>query len=145
MDDKDLSKLRRADMLELMVTLSEENDTLREQMKLQKEQLDDRDARFQDVEAIADVALRIQELCQTTQETAAAYREDIGRLNAEAQEDREKVLDEIEHLHASHEIGIHQQTERRNTVVTKCLRYSAAAVVLVCTMIGGAVSFRKVV
>ena len=143
MDDRELHKLRRTDMLELMISLSEENEALRERMELQKGQLDDRTARLRDVEAIADVALKVNEIFEAAQDTADSYLESMRQLNDEAQRNAEKTLDEIRLMYASFEMDMQQSTERKQVSLMKCLKYSAAAVVFVFTVVGGTISFRK--
>jgi hypothetical protein len=143
MDDRELHKLRRTDMLELMISLSEENEALRERMELQKEQLDDRTARLRDAEAIADVALKVNKIFEAAQDTADSYLESMRQLNEETQRDAENTLAEILQVYTSFEMDMQQNVERKYASLTKCLKYSAAAVVLVFTIVSGTISFRK--
>jgi chemotaxis regulatin CheY-phosphate phosphatase CheZ len=91
MTDKELHKLGRSELLELMVSLSEENDALRKQIENQKKQLADRALHVQETGSIAEASLKVSGVFEVAQDAANRYLENIRHLN----EDTQKMADEL--------------------------------------------------
>ena len=85
MNGRDLRKLRRSELLELMLEFSKENDRLKAENRALKKQLDSREIRFRDAGSLAEAALAVSGVFEKAQEAADLYLTNIRRAGAEAQ------------------------------------------------------------
>jgi hypothetical protein len=79
MTEKELRKLKRMELLEIMVTLSEENQSLRSKIESLEEQLADRTIKINESGSIAEAALKISEIFKTAQNAADLYLENVKK------------------------------------------------------------------
>ena len=86
MTDKELSRLRRSDLLELMLAQSRELDELRAENAALREQLQQREIALENAGSIAEAALRINRVFEQAQAAADQYLENVRRLAAQAEE-----------------------------------------------------------
>ncbi len=77
MTDKEVHKLSKAELLEVLVELSEENDRLKEEIKSLKQQLNDRKIEIEKCGSIAEASLMISKVFEAAQEAADCYLENI--------------------------------------------------------------------
>ena len=84
MTDQELRKLSRADLLELLLEQSKENERLREQLRQAEEQLADRKIEIETAGSIAQAALQQNGVFEAAQKAADQYLENIQRLAEEA-------------------------------------------------------------
>lgn len=86
MTDRELKKLGRAELLELLLEESRENELLREQLKSMEKQLESRTIRIEQAGSIAEAALALNGVFQAAQQAADQYLENVRRLAGEQRE-----------------------------------------------------------
>jgi len=80
MTKRELQRLSRADLLELLVAQVKENEQLREQLAEAREQLADRQIIIDRAGSIAEAALRLNGVFEAAQLAADQYLENVHRL-----------------------------------------------------------------
>lgn len=88
MTDRELKKLSRAELLEMLIAQSRENASLKEQLNQAEEKLKDRQILTDNAGSIAEAALQLNGVFEAAQASAAQYLENI--------ELRSKRADELE-------------------------------------------------
>ncbi|MEI4393404.1 DNA repair protein [Streptococcus anginosus] len=83
MEQKELRKLRRVDLLELLVTQAKENEQLRQQVQKLQAELNSRKILVEKAGSIADASIALNKLFETAQATAHQYLENIKRMEQE--------------------------------------------------------------
>ena len=83
MTDRELRKLSRAELLELLLEESRENERLRAQLQEMNEKLADRAIRIERAGSIAEAALQLNGVFQAAEEAAAQSLENVRRLAEE--------------------------------------------------------------
>lgn len=83
MTDRELKKLSRADLLELLLEESRENDRLREQLKTANEMLTSRMIKIDTAGSIAEAALALNGIFEAAEQAAEQYLENVRRLSEE--------------------------------------------------------------
>lgn len=83
MTERELRKLSRADLLELLLEETKENEKLRIQLEQAQEQLADRRILIENAGSIAEAALQLNGVFQAAEEAAAQYLENVRRLAGE--------------------------------------------------------------
>ena len=90
MTDKELRKLRRDDLLQILINQQRRIDELTEQVRLGEEALARRDVAIQESGSIAEAALRLSGVFEAAQAAADDYADQVRRrcdgLTAEAEE-----------------------------------------------------------
>ncbi|WP_373216763.1 DNA repair protein [Ruminococcus sp. 5_1_39BFAA] len=79
--DRELRKLSRADLLELLLAESRENEMLRAQLKEAQEKLASREIELQNAGSIAEAALRLNGVFEAAEQAAQQYLENIRRIS----------------------------------------------------------------
>ena len=80
MTDKDLRRMSRSELLELLLFQMEENERLKKQLNKAKRKLESRDIMIEEAGSIAEAALRLNGVFEAAQEAAQQYLENIKRL-----------------------------------------------------------------
>ena len=80
MREKEMRKLSRADLLELLLQERKENEELRAEVKRLQEQLDDRILKGKKAGSIAEAALQLNGVFEAAQNAAYQYLENIRVL-----------------------------------------------------------------
>jgi hypothetical protein len=80
MTDRELKKLRRADLLELLLDERRENERLRAELEKARERLDDRAIRLEKAGSIAAAALQLNGVFEAAEAAAVQYLENVRRL-----------------------------------------------------------------
>lgn len=83
--NKELKKLNRAELLEILLALSKENEELTKKNKELQNLLESREIKVQEAGSIAEAALQINEVFKVAQEAANQYLENIIRIKEDAQ------------------------------------------------------------
>lgn len=83
MTDRELRKLSRQDLLELLLQESKENERLRGELEEANRQLADRKIAIDSVGSIAEAALELNGVFRAAEKAAAQYVENIRRLAEE--------------------------------------------------------------
>lgn len=86
MTDRELRKLSRAELLELLLEETRENEKLRAQVEEMEEQLKDRRILLGQAGSIAEAALRLNGVFEAAEEAAQQYLENVRRLAEEGME-----------------------------------------------------------
>ena len=113
MTNKELRRLRRPELLELMVMLSEENEKLHKQIELMNMQHDDRSMHFQDIGSIAEASIKITGVFEDAQKSADLYLENIRRLNDEAQIISDGLIEKARKKCVKMEAEAQQEVDRK--------------------------------
>ena len=82
MTEKELLKLKRSEMLEIMLAQSREIDSLREQLDEANARVEDRELRLKDCGNIAEASLRLTNIFTEAQKAVDLYVENVKRLAA---------------------------------------------------------------
>lgn len=85
MMEKDLKKLSRIELLEMLIAQTEENQQLAQQVEALKQQLEDRRIRIEESGSIAEASLKLNGIFEAAQKAADDYLENL-RINSAKQE-----------------------------------------------------------
>lgn len=85
MTDKELKRLKRVDLLELLIAQIRENDRLKKELAEVQGQLEERNLVLEEAGSIAEAALRINKVYQAAQSAVDQYINSINRLGAKKQ------------------------------------------------------------
>lgn len=133
MTEKELRKLKRAELLEMLIQLKKENDSLSVQLDRAKEELKERKIKIANAGSIAEAALQLNEVFEAADRAAAQYLESLGgamqnvrvpqtqnseNLEAETREKCRKMLAETEAKCQAME----KQTEERCRALMKKMK-----------------------
>ncbi|MCR5450534.1 MAG: hypothetical protein K6F23_14210 [Solobacterium sp.] len=91
METKDLKKLRRGDLLEILVDISEENDRLRQENAELKEKLEEKRLIMNKAGSIAEASLRLNRVFEAVQDAADQYLASIRDINIMKREELRKL------------------------------------------------------
>ena len=91
MDTKELRKLRRGDLLEILVEVSEENDRLKAENAELKAKLEEKVILLNKAGSIAEASLRINNVFEAVQQAADQYLASIKSINAMKREELQKI------------------------------------------------------
>lgn len=80
MTDKELHKLKRSELLEIMLEQSKEITRLKQQLMLVEKQLKNRELAIKEVGSIAEAALSLSRIFEEAQEAADLYLENVERI-----------------------------------------------------------------
>lgn len=85
MTERELRKMSRAELLELLLDERRENEVLREKLKKALTALSDRQIALTEAGSIAEAALRINGVFEAAQAAADQYLENVRRLTEDSQ------------------------------------------------------------
>lgn len=91
MDDRELRKLSRQDLLEMLVELSRENEKLKNELDMANKKLQSRRIRIEEAGNIAEASLRLNNVFESAQAAATQYLENLEALEKKKQQELEKV------------------------------------------------------
>ena len=91
MTEKELLKLKRSEMLEIMLAQSREIDKLREELEEAKAKVEDRELRLKDCGNIAEASLRLTNIFTEAQKAVDLYVENMKRRVASGTADSGEV------------------------------------------------------
>ena len=90
MKERDLNKLKRSELLELMLAQSQEIDELRTELEQAREALKRREIAIAEAGNIAEAALRLNQVFEQAQAAADQYLENVRRISGEPGTEQEK-------------------------------------------------------
>ncbi|XCP84613.1 DNA repair protein [Roseburia hominis] len=93
MTDKELRRLSRAELLEMLLVQVEENEKLKLQIEEMQTQLDNRQIMIDKAGSIAEAAMQLNGVFQAAEAAAAQYLENIQRLSGEGGGQHEEKQD----------------------------------------------------
>lgn len=88
MTDRELKKLSRVELLELLLAESKENDRLRAQLKEANKKLKSREILIKDSGSIAEAALKLNGVFEAAERAAEQYLENIRRMAEESNDEK---------------------------------------------------------
>lgn len=94
MTDKELKRLSRAELLELLLIQTRETERLRVKLETAKQQLADREIKIGQSGSLAEAVLVVNGVIESTQMAAEQYLDNMRRMEAETQERCQKMLEE---------------------------------------------------
>lgn len=94
MTDKELKRLKRVDLLELLIAQTRENDRLKKDLDEALARLEERDLVLEEAGSIAEAALRVNKVYQVAQAAVDQYIVSIQRLGAQRRASWEKMEQE---------------------------------------------------
>ena len=77
MSAKELKRLRRSDLLEMLLDLTRENDDLREEVRVLREQLESRKITIRNSGSLAEAAMQLNGIFEAAQAACQQYTENI--------------------------------------------------------------------
>ena len=80
MTEKELLKLKRSEMLEIMLAQSREIDRLRKELEEAKAQVEDKEIRLRESGSIAEASLRLTNIFEEAQKAANIYLQNAMRM-----------------------------------------------------------------
>ena len=83
MTDKDLKKLSRGELLELLIAQMKENEQLKASLEEAQAQLDDRKIIIDKAGTLAEASLQLNGVFQAAEAAAAQYLENIERMSGQ--------------------------------------------------------------
>lgn len=95
MADKTLRKLRKPDLLKLLIDISRENRQLTEELQQARQELEDRQIRIKDCGSIAEASLKLTDMFSEAQKAIDLYRSNVERECQEMIADAKRRADEI--------------------------------------------------
>ena len=96
MTPKELKKLTRKDLLQLLIQQSKQVKELEEKLKIAEAALQDRSIHIQEAGSIAEASLRVYGVFETAQIAADAYLENVRALTREHECAKQKAAEELE-------------------------------------------------
>ena len=84
--DKELHRLIRSELLEMLIELIEENDKLKSRLEQAEAQLNDRTISINNAGSIAEAALMLNGIFQSAENAAQQYLENAKRLSTQQEE-----------------------------------------------------------
>lgn len=85
MTDKELRRLSRAELLEMLLAQTEENERLRERLDEAEAALNDRRIEIERAGSLAEASLRLNKVFTAADEAARQYLENVQRMAREGQ------------------------------------------------------------
>ncbi len=92
MSEKDIRKLGRGELLELLLEQTEENERLRDRLRVVERELENRRIALDSCGSIAEACLKLSGIFEVAQQAADSYLENVSLYT----EDRESVFRRIE-------------------------------------------------
>ena len=123
MTDNELRKLKRTDLLELLLAQEKENEDLRRQLQEAQDRLEERKLALEEAGSIAEASLRLSGVFEAAQTAADQYLENVRRLS-EGHETRCARLEEESRQKADRLL---QETEERCTAMLESAKQESQA------------------
>lgn len=94
MTDKELKKLSRAELLELLMIQTRESEVLHRKLDAAEQELKNRELRIREAGSLANAAMEINGVLASAQKAAKQYLDNIARMEREARFRCQQMLDE---------------------------------------------------
>jgi DUF438 domain-containing protein len=101
MTDRELHKLSKKELLEIMVSQGEEIDSLREQLKAANQKLKAREISVREAGSIAEASLRLNKVFEAADAAAAQYLESIKLMRSQEREALTRIQLKERELHST--------------------------------------------
>ena len=124
MTDKELRKLSRAELLEMLIAQTRENEELKIELDRIKAELASRSIKIDESGSLAEASLKLSGIFEAAQDAADQYLANIrdtesvcADMRAEAEREAEKILAEAEEKAAAREAKAKVQSEKYWAVI----------------------------
>lgn len=94
MTEKEMKRLSRAELLELLLIQTRETERLKVKLEAARQQLANREIQIRESGSLAEAVLVVNNVVDAAQAAATQYLENIARMEAETQERCRRMLDE---------------------------------------------------
>lgn len=129
MTERELKKLSRADLLQLLLEERRENESLRQELKKAEEKLNDRTIMLEESGSIAQAVMQLNGVFEAAEAAASQYVENVKRLysekeaqcwqmEVEARELARNIVDEAN----DYSRRVHSETDKYQTLLTEKLK-----------------------
>lgn len=95
MTAKELKRLRRSDLLEMMLTLRKENEQLRQQLEHAQKQLEARRIEIEGSGSLAEAALRINGIFEAAQAACEQYADNMRQRMEQQERETKRKCEEM--------------------------------------------------
>lgn len=96
MTDKQLKKLTRGELLQMLIAQTEKNDILTEQLEEARRQLKNKKMVCEKAGSLAEASLQVSGVFEAAQEAAKHYYENIERMSAECDREKARIISKAE-------------------------------------------------
>ncbi|MBQ4129171.1 MAG: DNA repair protein [Ruminococcus sp.] len=97
MTEKELRRLRRSDLLEILLELSKENQELREQLKESQKKLQDRQILIEESGSLAEAALKLNRIFEDAQAACEQYEQNVRLRCEQLEKDTKRKCEDMMH------------------------------------------------
>lgn len=87
MTDRQLRRMSRGELLEMLIEQMEENERLKEQLKTMEEELSERRIKIESAGSLAEAALMLNGVFQAADQAARQYLENVKMMAGEKEDD----------------------------------------------------------
>lgn len=94
--NRELRKMKRVDLLDIMVSQSKENESLKNQLAEALEELNERKIQISEAGSIAEAALQLNKVFEAAEKAGSQYLENIARLSEEKETINARIIEESE-------------------------------------------------
>lgn len=92
MTDKELRKLKRSELLEMMIAQGKELEEVKERLRQAEEQLRSREILIEQAGSIAEASLQLNHIFEDAQKAADQYLENVRRLSESARDEEKGTI-----------------------------------------------------
>ncbi len=96
MTEKELKRLSRVELLELLLIQTRETERLRVMLEAAQQKLEDRDIQIQESGSLAEAVLVVNGVLESAHSAADQYLENMARMERETQERCQKILEDAQ-------------------------------------------------
>ena len=100
MTEKELRRLRRSDLMEILLELSKENEQLREQLKEAEKKIQDRQILIEESGSLAEAVLKLNHIFEDAQAACEQYEHNVRlrceQLESETGRKCEEIISQLE-------------------------------------------------
>lgn len=129
MTERELKKLSRADLLQLLLDERRENERLQKKLKESEEKLNERTIALEEAGSIAQAVMKLNGVFEAAEAAASQYVENVQRLSSEkeakcwqieieAKERAQSIIDEAQ----DYSRKVHSETDKYQTLLTEKLK-----------------------
>ena len=128
MTDQELKKLRRSDLLELLIAQEKENERLRSQVEQLEKRLADRAIDLEQAGSIAEAALQLNHIFEAAQDACQQYTDNIRLLSERQESICQKIENESREKAEAYEAEVTKRCEQMETdTKVRCAEMTAKA------------------
>ena len=113
MIQKELKRLSRKELVDIIYQLKKNEQELEEEISLLKKEIEDKRIRLSEVGTIAEAALSVTDIFSEAQKTADIYLSEISALKEEAEKERQQRLSETEEVCKQKLVEAEEECQKR--------------------------------